>query len=72
MSNSEVTAMTIDDFPNAPRPYRPERPVMVMIDGDEIANVITIKPAAFTMSRREIASGLRDLIAGWIEKNATA
>jgi hypothetical protein len=54
-------------------PVRPMPIIQIMTDDCAgTCDIIEIHPEAFAMSRREITSGLRDLIAGWIEKNATA
>jgi hypothetical protein len=45
-------------------------PVTVMIDADATATIINIDPAAFTISKRQIAAELRDLIAKWMEERA--
>lgn len=45
-------------------------PVTVLIDADATATIIDIDPAAFTISKRQIAIELRDLIAKWMEDRA--
>jgi hypothetical protein len=58
------------------QPKRPARPmpiITLMIDDCAgTADIITIRPEAFTISRNEIAAKLRELIVGWIEENAAA
>ena len=52
-------------------PVRPMPIITLMIDDFAgTADVITIHPEAFTISRRQIASELRDLIANWMETRA--
>jgi hypothetical protein len=57
-------------------PEPPARPMpIIQIMTDDCAgtcSILEIHPEAFSLSRKEIASELRKLISGWIEKNATA
>ena len=46
-------------------------PVTVMIDADATATIINIDPAAFTISKRQIATELRDLISKWMEERSS-
>lgn len=53
------------------KPPRRAMPVFVLIDdSDGTADIITINPEAFTISKRQITSKLRDLIANWMETRA--
>jgi hypothetical protein len=47
-----------------------ELPVTVLIDADATATVITVNPAAFPISKRQIASELAELISHWMETRA--
>jgi hypothetical protein len=45
-------------------------PVTVLIDADATATVITVDPAAFPISKRQIARELAELISHWMETRA--
>jgi hypothetical protein len=46
-------------------------PVTVLIDADATATIINIDPAAFSISKRQIARELAELISHWMETRAS-
>jgi hypothetical protein len=57
-----------------PKPHARPLPIITLMIDDlaGTANLITVHPERFTLSRKEIALGLRELIMGWIEDHADA